>query len=69
MGCTFYNKGHLDIINSMDTYFYQKETDCILFSEDGHEFPIHKVTLTLGYARTALHMDGTLSTEFHVRNV
>jgi len=29
----------------MNSYFQQKPTDCSLFSEDGHEFPIHKELL------------------------
>ena len=44
MGSVFYNKNQKDIVSYMSLYFKQKDTDCSLFSNDGYEFPVHKVS-------------------------
>ena len=44
MTSVFYNKNQIEIFDHMKSYLYKKETDCSLFSEDGYEFPIHKVS-------------------------
>ena len=43
MGPPFYNKNPNIVVDYMDSYFRQKATDCSLYSEDGIEYPIHKV--------------------------
>ena len=32
------------IIDYMDSYLNLKPTDCVLYSENGHPFPMHKVS-------------------------
>ena len=43
-----YNQNQIGIVDYMNSYFNKKETDCSLFSEDGYEFPIHKVSFLIG---------------------
>lgn len=45
MGPSFYNENPNIVVDYMDSYFRQKETDCSLYSEDGIEYPIHKELL------------------------
>ena len=41
---TFKDKKHLlDIAETIHCYLGQKSPDCILYSQDGYEFQIHKV--------------------------
>ena len=52
------NNQHSDSINDfMESYFKNKPPDCILYSEDGIEFEIHKELFgqTIGHLKE--HMD------------
>ena len=41
---TFKDKKHLlDIAETIHCYLGQKSPDCILYSQDGFEYPVHKV--------------------------
>ena len=41
---TFKDKKHLlDIAETIHCYLGQKSPDCILYSQDGYEYPVHKV--------------------------
>ena len=42
MSCVLYNTDPLILVNGMDSYFKHTPADCSLFSEDNHEFLIHK---------------------------
>ena len=42
MSCILHNTDPLILVNGMDSYFKHTPADCSLFSEDNHEFLIHK---------------------------
>ena len=42
MSCVLYNADPLNLVKGMDSYFKHTPADCSLFSEDNHEFLIHK---------------------------
>ena len=44
MSFVIYNQNQGDIVRYTNSYFNKKQADCSLFSEDGHEFPIHMVS-------------------------
>ena len=44
MGSFFYNKNRMALADYMNSYFSHKSTDCTIYSDDGYEFPIHKVS-------------------------
>ena len=44
MGSSFYNKNRMVLADYMNSYFSHKSTDCTIYSDDGYEFPIHKVS-------------------------
>ena len=45
---TFKDKKHLlDIAETIHCYLGQKSPDCILYSQDGFEYPVHKVIARL----------------------
>ena len=73
MGSVFYNKNQKDIVSYMSLYFKQKDTDCSLFSNDGYEFPIHKVSCIFTSSITQacnsnLILGITLSNKIYVGN-
>ena len=70
MGPSFYNENPNIVVDYMDSYFRQKETDCSLYSEDGIEYPIHKVSTYLLELRSAMSytyiLPSTVSTLFYL---
>ena len=42
----FNNGNPLALFHNLDSYMKMTPPDCSLYSEDGYEFPIHKVSLT-----------------------
>ena len=42
MGCIFFAKEPMVIVQGMDSYFNQTQPECSVYSEDHNEFPIHK---------------------------
>ena len=49
MGCIFFAKEPMVIVNDMDSYFNQTQPECSVYSEDHNEFPIHKGNIFKGY--------------------
>ena len=45
MGCIFFSKEPMVIVQGMDSYFNQTQPECSVYSEDHNEFPIHKEIL------------------------
>ena len=43
MGSVIWNENKNAIVDYMQPYLGQKLADCTLYSQDGFEFPIHKV--------------------------
>ena len=45
MDSSFRNANPMVLVNYFDSYYCSlKPPDCSLYSEDGHEFPVHKVS-------------------------
>ena len=41
------NEDPASVFNYMDSYMKLNSPECVLFSEDGYQFPIHKVMFLL----------------------